>query len=568
MYNVSEEYRDAMKATYRPYNEVYGTITFSDGTSLSVDPTIIPENTLCIARQCISGEGLEFGGVFSHILDMQVRSNLSRYMFYGAEVVLSFRIMINDEWETVPLGIFIVSEAENIKKNVKFTAYDNMKRFDIQFDTTLNGTPYNILAFLAQRAGVTLAFDEAYVLNNFVNADIPLTLGANCGLKTYRDAVKVVCQQLGCFAQINRDGLLELRKFSTTVDATWTTSHWENITIMDYECRYSGLMITSESGSYAAADPTFRGLVMNIPDAPAWDEGFSLQEKTDNLFNELKQIVYTPCAVNLLNDPSFDCGDRIKLVTSSGDEVETIITSYEWKWHGGMEMDSKGINPNLTGASTNDIGSTRLLQKGLKSDSITYYPYTNATPITITEEETLLYEDIFITTETANVMICHEFIEFNEFTGESQSVQLFYYYDEELLGYSPIDTWSDSEKHHTQKGDYWLLEVASGLQHTWKVTAKTNGGTAFIDRGNLISMLWGQKLYAQEGGLIPPIDENYVLKSLGTPRPITLDDSQEDDVQVNITDTSNKIITEDNVYITTEDGNYIGMEDQNGNDQN
>lgn len=499
MRTTSSGYKDAMKAIDRPYDEVYGTITFADESVLNITPSNIVQDSLNIARQCTDGESIEFGDVSSDILEMSILTDISRYAFYDAQVVLNYRIMVNNAWEVLPLGIFTITTPDRPDKNsVKFTAYDPMRKLDVGLPAdAISGTPWEILSFISEACDYPLAFDEQFIIDNFTNVTTNIYLDSTSGIKTYRDAVKVVCQTLGCCARDNRQGSLELYDHHTVVDLTLTISSWYGTPkIADYTCNFVGLTVTSAKGTFSSISSVEdEGNIMQIPDAPAWDYGAlaELQLMTDRLFDKLNDVVYTPCEIDMPCDPSLDCGDRLALVTSSGDTVETIITNYEWKWHGGMEITSKGVNPYQDGVSTSDIASTRLLEKSGQGNKFNYYTYTNAGTITLTQSFSRICKIRFTVGDTTTVTLWHEFKWLNTLANESQVITLNYYLDGVKFDREPIHTYGESG-YHTWGTQFYLQDVEAGEAHEWEVRAKINSGTCVIDKGDLIAVIQGQNL--------------------------------------------------------------------------
>lgn len=528
MQNVDTEYRQAIRSTDRPLDEVYGTITFSDGTTLQVTPSIIPSNSISLSRQCIDGDELEFGGVFMGSLDMSIRTDKSRYAFNDARIVLFYRILANNTWKVVKLGEFTVSNPDKVDKNtVKFSADDDMRKLDkpLQSDA-MSGTAWDILSLISDITDYPLSFTESD-LSQFINVNNNIYIDSTSGIRTYRDALKVVCQSLGCFARDNRNGQLELCKFGTEVVRELNTGDWYRIVPADYICSFVGLTVTSAKGTYVSMYSSEEvGNVMEIKDAPAWDYGSEafLQQKTDRLFNLLRQIVYTPCEIDTFGDPSYDCGDRLKLITSSGDEIETIITSYEWKWHSGMTIESKGANPYESGVSTSDIASTRLLGKEAASSKFNYYTYLNSREISLTTTFQRIVDIRFTVGSTTTVTLWHEFKWLNTLLNENQEITLNYYLDGIKFDYEPVQTYGENGT-HTWGTQFWLQELEAGEAHEWEVQAKLNSGSCVISRGDLHALIQGQNLAPQDefDGAIN-IEDTYVpIKLHRTIMPIVED---------------------------------------------
>ena len=501
MQNVSSAYRNAIRRHYSPYDEVYGTVTFDDNSTLSVSRSNIVEKQFKWSRQCVSEDELEFGGVFSGLVEMQIYdTETSRYAFYGAKLTLDYKINVSvtstPSYEVVHIGVFTISEADREGSIIKVKAYDDMRKLDTGLPSTaFQGTPYQVLNLISNHTGYQLSFTEQDLVN-FPNSTLNMYIDSTSGIKTCRDAVKIVCQALGCFAEDNRQGKMEVRRFSKVSDITLTLADWYTAVIADYTCNYVGLSVTGEQGTFTSVLSTETvGNIMTIPDAPAWDYGteLTLQNQTDALFAYLKTLAYTPSEIDTFGDPSYDCGDRITLDTDT-DDVETLVTSFEWRWDDGMTIVSNGTNPYLTGESTSEIASTRLLQKNTQNSAFTYYTYTNSAQIVVDDVQPRKLVDItFGVAETTTVTLWHEFNWINAFTGSEQEITLTYYLDGVEQNYYPIHTYGEEGKHNwgTQ---YWLADIEAGSAHTWQVWAETNSGTATIPVENLHALLQGQRL--------------------------------------------------------------------------
>lgn len=413
-----QDYQTAIRAASRPYDTVYGTITFTDSTTMAVDGSVLPANAITISKQCIDGGELMFGGVFLSTLTLSVITNKDRYAFFGAAIELYYKIKIGEEdntdiFEEIPLGIYTVADAERPSlKEVKVTAYDNLTLLDKEIgDTYITGSPWEVFSLISTQTGYNLAFTESD-LEEFTNYSFSLSATADRGLKTYRDVVKEVCQQLGCFALDDRTGNLTLKKFSSSTDLSLTSGDWYSMVPADYKSTYKAISITGLMGTYVKVsdNPLETGNVMVIEDAPAWDLGTeeTLQMKTDNLFSVLMQIdEYTPCEINMPSDPAFDCGDRLRLVTRDSGEIFTLITSYEWKFHAGMSITSEGKNPYLETTNVLSGDSARLLQQAVEKSKLQFVSFTNPAKKVIGDDDTtMIGRAIFTpTTDTSALFV-------------------------------------------------------------------------------------------------------------------------------------------------------------------
>lgn len=402
MYNTSQAYKTAIRKAERPFDTVYGTVTFPVATGLSpltVDATIMPTNSITISQQCIGSDELEFGGVYSGELKLSLITDLDRYVFFNAKIELFYKIQIGTEnnqpvYEVIPLGIYFVSDAERPGNTVNLTAQDSLTKLDKSMGgLILSGTPWQLFQIVAQNTGYPLAFTEEFV-NSLPNHEYTLEMAADHGINTYRDIVKACCQLMGCFAMDNRSGQLDIRQFADEITTELSYSDWYSCVPADYLTNYIGLSVTGLNGTYSAGttDPNEVGSIMIIDDAPAWDLGSteSLQERTSELFTYLHEIAYTPSEIEMPSDPAFDCGDRIALALrglEGQDPLETLITSYEWKFHSGMSIHSEGINPYFNQEATIDASGQRIINQAVAKSKLQFVHFTNEAERVIADDQ-------------------------------------------------------------------------------------------------------------------------------------------------------------------------------------
>ena len=416
MYATSQAYKNAIRSASRPYDTVYGTITLDNGTVIAVDASVMPTNAITISHQCIDGEELMFGGVYAGTLKLSLLTDLERYAFFNSVICLNYKIQIgteNDEpvYEVIPLGIFTVDDAERPNKNqVTMTAYDNMLMLGKELGGFIfSGTPWEVLQVVSEQTGIELGFTEED-LESFTNIQYQVEANESRGIQNYFDVVKMICQQLGCFAYADRNGRLALKRFSARPDISLTMSDWYSFVPADYKSKYVGLSVTSLAGVFTKTDETLGiGNIMVIEDAPAWDFGSqeALQDKTENLFSELRLIdEYTPCELDMPSDPSFDCGDRLACTPrGSLEPIETLITSIEWKFHQGMSISSEGLNPN-EGSSAIVRESTRIVNQAVAKSKLQFVSFTNMREKIVGDNETVKLGDVVFTpTNETNALV-------------------------------------------------------------------------------------------------------------------------------------------------------------------
>jgi hypothetical protein len=532
MYNVSNDYINAIRANSR-VDDVYGTIYFPDNSTQNLTTSILNTNSLKISRQCVDSDELMFGGCYLGILDMEIRTDRSRYEFFGAVISLTYKIVVSGEneervWEEVPLGVYTVAEAEvgSDTNYIRVSAYDNIQLLDVDWgDKAITGDAWDILLEIATDTGLELAFQESE-LTAFPNYADVITLNSDSGCASYRDAVKYVCQMLCCFAQATRDGKLELRHFNTPVITTLDRSDRYSIVVADYECHYISLFVTGMQGTYhdESDNPDEFGLTMTMGDVPAFDYGIPevLTTRVSAMFDYLYGIRYTPVEINMPGDPAFDCADRVAIGIGTT-SVQTIITEYEWRFRDGMTLISKGINPYLQVSDQNQR-TARIQSRIIDANKLIAYDFTNTEDITIHDTETreiarckifpmqdthvvfmatiLVHVDsdsieLPITAKTSGGTITPIYDQHgNPLTLTSSadgqtSAKIWYTLDGRDMEYEAID-----ELH---SGDHIItvvypFHVQSAQQREWKIFMEAGNGSIFIERSSMQATIIGQNL--------------------------------------------------------------------------
>ena len=406
MYPISENYRNAIMKSNPSY--LTGSITFADGSTRELTMADIAIGGPSITMQAVTQDVLEFGAAVLGQLDISIITdkNESRYKYYDGILVLDFNIDTDDGIETIPLGEYTITEAERDKAALKMTAYDNLFKFNKPYSLSLVGTPYDLMTTIAGDCGCELAEDEDYY-KSLPNGDLTLTINAGSSCTTYRQAATIIAQMCGCFIQADRFGKISAKQFSTTETFTMSMSQRYHSTIADYVCVYVDLVVAGLGGSFrAVSENNASGMTMYMEDAPAWDSGTedTFQKKADNLMAYLENIKYTPCELSTISDPSIDCGDFVKLETANG-TVNTLITSYTWKFHAPTEISSVGKNPYLLNNSANKQRVLRDLEvNGTGGSPAALYTFKNTRKFKCSEKLEPLAGVTFVATKDTFVM--------------------------------------------------------------------------------------------------------------------------------------------------------------------
>lgn len=407
MQNVSSEYLTAVRARTRT-DRITGTVALKSGATIQIDEKTLQTGSLQMVKSCITGEELAFGSVILSEVGLTIKTDQPQYVFYDAEVTLEYGVLLADKtWYTLPLGVYTVVEAGRTRDKIKLVAYDHLLKLDAKFDgTAIQGTPFNVLTTICELAGIPLSLTEDEI-KAMPNGEQPIQIDEQSGCSTFRECVKVVCQLLAGFALATTDGGLKIRQFGKTPVAELTKSHRYSLETADYICKYVGVSITTSTAVYSSYDTSGgTGLEMEISMPPAWDNGTeeTLQGMTDAVMNELKQLPYTPCDLEIPGDPALECGDLLSLPTDNGD-VSSLITSYTWTFRSKMQVVSAGQNPYLKNIQPQKTQIIRELEKQTYSNKLIFYSFTNQGVVDISGSEIKeLAKVTFVTTEATSAM--------------------------------------------------------------------------------------------------------------------------------------------------------------------
>lgn len=407
MYPVSDAYLSAIRAKSRT-DRLTGTIVLTDGTEVPVSDSNIESGSVEWERSCVTGEELTFGEVILGELRIGIITDLSRYLFYGGKISLTYELQLADgTWEAVPIGTFTIGEAERNANAVSIISYDGLITMDNEYGgAAYYGTPYEIALAVCEVNGMVLANTEEEFLT-FPNGDQIIQIDEDSGCETYRDCLKLLGQLTGTFIIADRAGQVLFKQYDKEPRTTITSAERYTPTVSDFVVRYIGIIIESDDAEYLAYDPDGEsGLEMEM-ETTVFNSGLeaTLQARTENLLSELLKIQYTPCELPMPGDPAFDCGDMVSLPLDEETTANSLITKISWNFRGRMEMESAGKNPLLYGLTPKKASVIRKLQAQTAANKLIFYSFTNQNDISVSDEnEKEISQVTFATTETTSAM--------------------------------------------------------------------------------------------------------------------------------------------------------------------
>lgn len=572
MYPVSSAFLNAVKANNRKYYWT-GKITTTAGTVYNFDQEDMVKGSGYIISQCCGSTEIELGTVYAAEMGISLFSEINRYTLEDAIVELFYHLKISNSrsstdldpnydqsieadgiYETIPMGIFEVSEANRKAKSLEIKAYDYMVRFEKNFTALESiGNAYDFMTLCATACSVTLAQDRE-TIEAMPNGSENLSIYTDNDIETFRDVLFYVGQVLGGFFVINRSGELELRKYGNVSVLTVERRHRFTSSFSDFITRYTAVSSTNlrtQVAEYYHLDPD-DGLTMNLGVNPLLQFGLdeTRRELCENILNDLSLVNYVPFDSDTIGNPALDVGDILSFSGGQADSTKiACITSNSIKIGGRQAIKCVGKNPRLSQAkSKNDKNISGLLAQ-IEAGKIGIHTFTNASAFTVQDIDTKIISIEFATSEanhaqffgqvivnvsadsvtktatatgsvtipsvnvdgvpidpddpeeepvvigsteeqTVNVSLPVSWTE----DGQAVVTFIFEFNDEIVLVHQPVETWHSGK--HTILLYYPIENVIANYTNTFNAYMRVAGGSGTVDTGWCVASISGQGMGA------------------------------------------------------------------------
>lgn len=387
-YETSDAYKQAIRQQVRD-TKITGTLTTSSGDTIEINNALISAGSLYITNQCVNSEGFEYGAVFAAELGMSLKTSIDRYSLYGGSLQLSYNILISSEtYEEIPLGIYYISEANRSGETISIKAYDCMLNLDIDIEESTFGTPFELLNIVSIRCNNIELGQTEEEIKALVNGEAVFSCDKE-KIGTYRNLVSYIAMCTCTFAIIDRSGKLILSRYKKSSPLELSSKQRASGKFSDFKTYYSKVNAKMlESGiyyNYTNADET-GGLTYDFGEIPiAQGTAETNQALLDNMFEELKTVMYVPCDISFAGDPSIDLGDLIQNKDIKGEVFTSNVTFYKWTYHGKHQLKSAGANPKISLPKQNggSGGNYSALESQIQSKTTAVYTATNAKKLTL-----------------------------------------------------------------------------------------------------------------------------------------------------------------------------------------
>lgn len=355
-------YRAAIASPFR-YTKLEGVLTDTSGNEMHLTSDNFVSDSVSIAFDCTSDGGILPGGVPSSELRMTLRGIENDTSLYGAEISMTFFIMLPDGWYPVPLGTFTLAGVEDdTQQGIAITAYDDMYTMDSISVSTLPikkdaaYTPQEIITMCADALGVDYHDDVSDWVNGgraFVLSDVA------SNVKTARDLLMHTVQIICAFAYIDRYRRLRVVPLAVhhtlvTVTENQRTSIavtrqayqlYRLITSVEYPNEDGGKEIRALEYYTMWSDGVTAELAENplftILDSEQLYRIGRIQQMLTNITNQLDLVTFHPISASIYGDPSVEPFEW-RTFTLDGDSYNAPIMIQDWNYSGVTTISSSG----------------------------------------------------------------------------------------------------------------------------------------------------------------------------------------------------------------------------------
>lgn len=511
MFEVSEKFKNAVRQNTRKY-EWYGTITTKAGKVYKFTAKDIVKGSGYIKWQCCNSTEIELGTVYAAEMGISLFSEIDRYTLEDAAIRLYYSLTLSDGTvETIPMGIFEVSEANRKVRTLEIKAYDYMLRFEktLKLESS-SGTPYQFLKAACDACKVELAQTVAEI-SALPNGKTTLGIYSDNDIETFRDLIYYVAKVLGCFCQIDRYGKLILKKYGNT--SVWNVPQKERFdsSYSDFVTRYTAISSTnqiSQTAEYIAMEKD-DALTMNLGINPLMQFGLkSVREKMlREILTALQKVNYVPFDSNTIGNPALEVGDVLRFSGGHADETQiSCITSIECKINGKMSLKCVGKNPRLASAKSKNDKNITGLMNSVESGKTIIYNFVNVAPFVVGQSLTNVMDIDFTATEdTTAAFQCEMLLEViktetseEEMEGSFPELSIVYKLNNESIdNFMPTKTCLYGR--HIVTLFFPISKVIENSSNTFSMYLKISAGTVKIEEAQIRATISGQGLAAGIG---------------------------------------------------------------------
>ena len=354
MYSASADFQTKIKSNTRKLSWS-GTINTIGGATYSFSDSSIISGSI---NRSISSQSLSIGTAYASTLSIElVLAGVSRYELYNGSIEVS--CSIDGALDVIPMGKYMISEANQTSDHISLKAYDNMVKFDsvnfIPTNYTSVQLPYLWLSQACTACGVTLGSTSAQI-SALPNGNRK-TGYADCvtDVKTWRDVLSYISAYLGGYAYIGRDGYLYIGSYGSNSVDTVPSNFRYSSNLSDFRTTYDGLYASYKDGGLQeyVSNTNSGGLVLDLGVNPflQFSNQTNRQAALQEIIDSWDGVYYVPYSSDMPLVPTYDVGDVLTFTDNQADAYDLgAITEITYSIGNPMSVKCTGDNPILAEA--------------------------------------------------------------------------------------------------------------------------------------------------------------------------------------------------------------------------
>ena len=320
----------------------YSVLLLPNGTELKGGQAGSTLKALTLHTAVNAGQEFTIGSAFSDYIEAEIWADPGGSLQITAGDALTLYRQ-DDAGNRTKVGVFYAEKPTRTKRNsYKVTAYDTMSKLDADFSGWLHAnqaqfpkTIWQLVQLACQRAGVALAssnlpINGSYSVQAFYADDL-----------TCRQIISWAAEAAGCYAHMNADGKLQFLTYTdkrstakiTPDGASNSTAYYaDSLSYEDYTVKAiekvqirqsdSDVGVIYPDSTTATNTYAVQGNLLLTTGTEA-----NLKSVTQNLYNVLKNVTYTPCKVSVPSSSGLACGQIVHVKDARGREFDTYLMS-------------------------------------------------------------------------------------------------------------------------------------------------------------------------------------------------------------------------------------------------
>ena len=317
-------------------------LRLKDGTELTGGAAGNAIKSITLHTAVNAGQEFTIGSAFSDYIEAEIWADPDGSLQITAGDALTYYRQ-DDAGNRTKVGVFYAEKPTRTKRNsYKVTAYDTMSKLDVDFSGWLHAnqaqfpkTIWQLVQLACQRAGVTLAssslpINGSYSVQAFYADDL-----------TCRQIISWAAEAAGCYAHMNADGKLQFLTYTDKRSTAKITPDGASNSTAYYadSLSYEDYTVTAIEKVQIRQSDSDVGVI--YPDSTTATNTYAVQGNlllttgteanlktvTQNLYNVLKNVTYTPCKVSVPSSSSLACGQIVHVKDARGREFDTYLMS-------------------------------------------------------------------------------------------------------------------------------------------------------------------------------------------------------------------------------------------------